>query len=179
MRLFPRLRVDMSNVLLLVAIILGIICLCIPPSARGAGFPDAAENYSSYEVRVAPGFCPGATPIFVDEIADAPNIFGRYIGYAVVFEQNKPPRIIENVFIIAVKGIAGSRTPVSVVMHHECVHYQQRLRYDTYFDFLGAYQKAPRLFEQEAYTRGAMMDAFTVASIGKPKDPRPAALVFQ
>lgn len=170
-------HVDIIKMEMVFAILVISVLMCTTP-ARGE-YPAAAHNYSTHEVRITDGFCPGTTALFIDEFSDDKNVLGRYLGYAVVFQPNTPPLTLENVLVIAVHSIANSKVEISSVLQHECIHHQQRLRYDTYFAFQEAFQTLHRAFEEEAYRRGAFLEVFNVAAIGKPRERVEAFFVFQ
>lgn len=148
-----------------------VLLVGIAPAACLAGtFAEAVHNFSSYEITVSEGFCPGATPVFIDALPN-PDLGGVYFGWAVVMEPAKAPYILENVLLVAVKTTVHWNHTVAEVLEHECEHYRQRLEYPNYFAYLKAYNTSPLKFEAGAATVSELRRPFSVARLGKSREP--------
>lgn len=139
----------------------------------------ATHNFSSREILVKQKLCVGTVAVFINSFSDTKRVtYGRYYGYAVIVEPNKPPVIYENILAIAVATSFEHGRDITEVLEHECQHHHQRLRYRTYFDFLAAYQKNPAPFEEEAQA-ATTRSSEHIAEVGKKKKPVSATVIFQ
>lgn len=173
-------RVDLPKCMLFAAIIVGITLITLR-QAHGQE-PPTRLNLSSYDAFVDSRFCEGATIIFVDDLGkvdDGRPILGKFRGYVVVFQKDTPPKVYQDVLLIAMKSIMQSESTFTDVLEHECAHYRQRLRFADYFEFRRAYDKDPRSYENEADTTAYLRREFRVGHIGKTQEAALAQLSFQ